>query len=439
LTDSSAAAPPAPAAFGASAWVIVAALVAGLAAGMASASFSGPLVQPLSAIANTVGGLWLDALKMVVVPLVMALLIKGVVGSADIASEGRVAGIAVAWFLALYFISALLGAVLMPLLLKLYPLSAAAAASVRSGFAAVDPKEVESSVASVSDFVRSFIPANPFAAASSGQMLQIVVFTLFFAVALAFLEPERRRPVVDLFESVAAAMLVVIGWILALAPIGVFALAFVAGAASGTGLFTALLHFLLLYIAIGVVVLVAAYVVAISAAGLRLSAFARALAPTQAVAFSSQSSTASLPLMLLSARKLGIAEEVVDTVLPLAAALFRVTGPAMNLAVVLFVASVLGLNLSFGAMAAGVAIATFATISAPGLPGPVSYFTSIAPIAMAMGIPIAPLGMLIAVEPVPDMFRTVANVTMDVAVTGAVARHSGRRAPSAPGDRPDAV
>lgn len=414
------------AAFGASAWLIVAALVAGLAAGMASASLAGGFAATLAAVANTVGGLWLDALKMVVVPLVMALLIKGVVGSADLASEGRVAALAVAWFLGLYFISAVLGAVLMPLLLDLFPLSAGADA-VRSGFAAVDPKAVESSVASLSDFVRSFIPANPFAAASSGQMLQIVVFTLFFAVALALLEPERRRPIVELFDSVAAAMLVVIRWILALAPVGVFALAFVAGGASGTGLFAALLQFLILYIAVGLLVLVAAYAVAIAVAGLGPSAFARALAPTQAIAFSSQSSTASLPLMLLSARRLGLADEVVDTVLPLAAALFRVSGPAMNIAVVIFVANVLGIDLPFGAMAAGVAIATFATISAPGLPGQVSYFTSIAPIAMAMGVPIAPLGMLIAVEPVPDMFRTVANVTMDVAVTGAVDRRVRRR------------
>jgi len=114
-------------------------------------------------------------------------------------------------------------------------------------------------------------------------------------------------------------------------------------------------------------------------------------------------------------------------VLPLAAALFRVTGPAMNIAVVIFIAQVLGMNLGVGAFAAGVAIASLASISAPGLPGQVSYFTSIAPICMAMGVPIAPLGVLIAVEPVPDMFRTLANVTMDVAVAGAVDRGAARR------------
>jgi Na+/H+-dicarboxylate symporter len=176
-----------------------------------------------------------------------------------------------------------------------------------------------------------------------------------------------------------------------------------------------------------VLVIAVAYVVAFAAARFNLAAFSRAMAPTQAIAFSTQSSTGSLPVMLLSARRLGVSMPTADIVLPLAAALFRVTGPAMNIAVVIFIADVLGLKLGAGPFIAGVAVATFASISAPGLPGQVSYFTSIAPIAMAMGVPIAPLGMLIAVEPVPDMFRTVGNVTMDVAVAGAVDRSASEK------------
>jgi Na+/H+-dicarboxylate symporter len=411
-------------AFGASAWLVVAALVLGLFAGAATEALD-PRARDLAvSLIGTVGGLWLDALKMVVVPLVVALLIKGIVGSAEIAREGRVATLAIAWFLGLYALSALIGAIFMPALLNLFPLPVEASQAVKAGFAAVDPRQVESSVATFSDFVRSFIPSNPVASASSGEMLQIVVFTLFFAVALTLLEPAKRKPVLDFFSSVGDAMLVIIGWVLRVAPVGVFALAFVAGAASGTSLFAGVLRFILVYIAVGLIVLVVTYIVAVAAARFPLLAFSRAMAPTQAVAFSTQSSTGCLPVMLVSARKLGVRETTADIVLPLAAALFRVTGPAMNIAVVIFIADVLGLHLGFSAFVAGVAVATFASISAPGLPGQVSYFTSIAPIAMAMGVPIAPLGMLIAVEPVPDMFRTLANVTMDVAVTGAVDRRA---------------
>jgi Na+/H+-dicarboxylate symporter len=413
--------------FGVSPWIIVAALVLGLAAGMAANTFDPKSRDLAISIIGTVGGLWLDALKMTVIPLVVALLVKGIVGSAEIASEGRIATMAIIWFLALYFLSAIVGAIATPLLLGLFPLSPGAEQAMRAGFAAVNPSQVQSSVASFSDFVLSFIPSNPMASAANGDMLPIVVFTLFLALALTFMEPSKRKPVVDFFRSLGDAMLVIIGWVLRVAAIGVFALAFVAGAASGTAVFAAVIRFVILYIAVGLVVIAVAYVVAVTASRFNLAAFSRAMAPTQAIAFSTQSSTGSLPVMLLSARRLGVTMPTADTVLPLAAALFRVTGPAMNIAVVIFIADVLGLKLGAGPYIAGIAVATFASISAPGLPGQVSYFTSIAPIAMAMGVPIAPLGMLIAVEPVPDMFRTVGNVTMDVAVAGAVDRATAKK------------
>jgi Na+/H+-dicarboxylate symporter len=413
--------------FGVSPWIIVAALVFGLAAGMAANTFDPKSRDLAISIIGTVGGLWLDALKMTVIPLVVALLVKGIVGSAEIASEGRIATMAIIWFLALYFLSAIVGAIATPLLLGLFPLSPGSEQAMRAGFAAVNPSQVQSSVASFSDFVLSFIPSNPMASAANGDMLPIVVFTLFLALALTFMEPSKRKPVVDFFRSLGDAMLVIIGWVLRVAAIGVFALAFVAGAASGTAVFAAVIRFVILYIAVGLVVIAVAYVVAVTASRFNLAAFSRAMAPTQAIAFSTQSSTGSLPVMLLSARRLGVTMPTADTVLPLAAALFRVTGPAMNIAVVIFIADVLGLKLGAGPYIAGIAVATFASISAPGLPGQVSYFTSIAPIAMAMGVPIAPLGMLIAVEPVPDMSRTVGNVTMDVAVAGAVDRSIAKK------------
>lgn len=412
---------------GASPWLIVAALALGLVAGMAADGLSQGVRDTSIAIVSTIGGLWLDALKMAVIPLIVALLIRAIVGGATVATEGRVAAAALAWFIGLYVLSALVGAIAMPLLLDIFPLSPTAAEAMRAGFAAVDPHSVQAGIASAGDMIRSFIPSNPFAAAASGSILQIVVFTFVFALALTALDRTKREPVVAFFNTVGEAMLVVIGWVLLVAPAGVFCLAFAAGAASGIDLFGGVLHFLILYILVGLVLLVVAYVIAVVVADLPLGAFVRSIAPTQAIAFSTQSSTGSLPAMLVSAKKLGISETRADTVLPLAAALFRVNGGSMNIAVVIFVAHVLGVHLGLAAFAAGIAVASIASISSPGLPGQVSYFTSIAPISMAMGVPIAPLGMLIAVEPVPDMFRTVTNVTMDVAVAGAVDRRTRNR------------
>ena len=111
--------------------------------------------------------------------------------------------------------------------------------------------------------------------------------------------------------------------------------------------------------------------------------------------------------------------------LPLAVAIFRVTGPAMNLAVVIYVAHLFGITLGPAQLAAGIAAAAITTLGAVSLPGQVSFVTSIAPICLAMGIPIEPLAILVAVEVMPDIMRTIGNVVMDVAVTGAVAKGDG--------------
>ena len=154
-----------------------------------------------------------------------------------------------------------------------------------------------------------------------------------------------------------------------------------------------------------------------------LARFARAAAPAQVVAFSTQSSLASLPAMLTGAREsLGLSERVTSIVLPLAVTLFRVSSPAMNLAVVLFVAHVYGIAVGLAVLAAGVLVAVANSLSSVGLPGQTSFFTGTVPIALAMGMPLELLPLLLAVEVVPDLFRTVSNVTADLAVAAIVER-----------------
>jgi len=129
--------------------------------------------------------------------------------------------------------------------------------------------------------------------------------------------------------------------------------------------------------------------------------------------------------MLGSCAALGIPAVRADMILPLAVALFRATGPAMNLAVALYVAHWYGVEPGWLQMAAAVAVAATTTLGAVSLPGQLSFISSIAPIALVLGVPIAPLGLLIAVETLPDIMRTIANVTMDVAVTATISRQVG--------------
>jgi Na+/H+-dicarboxylate symporter len=230
---------------------------------------------------------------------------------------------------------------------------------------------------------------------------------------------------VDLFQAIADAMIVVIGWVLVLAPLGVFCLAFGVGMETGAAAFGALAHYVAIVSTLGILVLLSAYPIAAIGARVSIGRFARAVLPSQIVAISTSSSLASLPTMLRSSEAIGAPARVSGIVLPIAVAVFRATSPAMNLAVALYVAHLTGTPIGPGQLAAGVVTAAITTMGSVSLPGTISFFASVAPVAVAMGVPLEALGLLVAVETVPDLFRTLGNVTMDVAVTGTIAARSG--------------
>jgi Na+/H+-dicarboxylate symporter len=312
----------------------------------------------------------------------------------------------------------------MPALTGAFRLPQAAAEALRAGLASIDPSSASAPTPGVADFFRNIVPANVIAAASNGDVLPLVVFSLLFALALAQIAVARRRSVVGLFEGVADALLVVIGWVLWIAPLGVFALGLALGATAGGAAFAGLAHYIVLVSAIGLVVTLAGYPIGIIAGRIPAGRFAKALLAPQSVAISTRSSLASLPAMLGASRALAIREQVADVTLPMAVALFRATGPAMNVAVAFYVASLLGYEPTIGQAIAATAVASVISYGAVSLPGEVSFIASIAPIAMALGVPVAPLALLVAVEMVPDIVRTLGNVTLDVAVTAAVDRQT---------------
>jgi len=404
------------------AWWVLVALVAGLVGGMLAAKSGDGLREPMIQAASTVGDLWLNALKMTVIPLIVALLVVGIARTSEAARGGRVAAVSIAFFLGIFLLSAMLGAFLTPALTALFPLPPSAAEAMHAGVASVDPSVASAPVPNAADFVRGIVPSNVIAAASNGDVLPLVVFTLLFALALSQIGEQQRRSLVALFEGISDALLVVISWVLAIAPIGVFALAFGLGASAGGGAFAALAYYIVLVSSIGIIVTLAAYPVAVITGGKGLSEFTRAMIAPQSVAISTRSSLASLPAMLAAARNLKIREEVADITLPMAVALFRATGPAMNLAVLFYIAGWMGLEPSLGHAIAAIFVAVLMSLSAVSLPGEISFVSSIAPIGIALGIPLGPLALLIAVEMIPDIFRTFGNVTMDVAVTAAVDR-----------------
>lgn len=396
---------------------ILIALIVGLAAGVAAAAFLPDRAVEWSAYAKPVGTAWLNALRMTIVPLVVALLVTGIGATAKAARASRLAMRSILIFIALLWTSSILGALLTPLALDWFPLAGDAAQALRQTFAAAKPV---GDIPPFSEFLQAMIPTNPIAAAANDSFLPLIVFTTVFAFAVTQLPEEPRDRLTGFFQALADAMLVVINWVLWIGPIGVFALAYVVGARAGTSAFGALVHYVLIVAGVGAVVSLLAYPLAVLFGRVPLGRFARAIAPSQAVAVSTQSSIASLPEMLRSTEKVGLHVASSGVVLPMAVAIFRFTGPVMNIAVAIYVAHVFGIHLGPAQLAAGVAAAAITTMGAVGLPGQVSFISSIAPIAIAMGVPIEPLALLVAVETMPDLIRTIGNVMMDVAVTAVI-------------------
>lgn len=412
-------------------YYVLAALVAGLLLGILAGGLREPVREPWVEAAGIVGELWLDALKMTVIPLVVALLVTGIAQSAEAARGGRIAGRTVIWVVIICTASAVFGMIAIQLLTSAFPLSGEAADALRAGVAGLGAPP-EGAVPRVGDFFRGFIPDNVLAAATNGEILPLVVFSILFALAASRISAPGRKALVGLFEAVADALLLIIGWVLWIAPLGVLALAFTVGAAAGTAAFTGLAHYVLLVSLVGILVTIFAYPLAIVVGGVPAGRFSRAMLAPQSVAVSTRSSLASLPAMLASARLIGIRDEVSDVSLPIAVALFRATGPAMNVAVAFYVSHWLGYEPALGQILAATAVGAVMSYAAISLPGEISFISSIAPIGMALGIPIAPLALLVAVEMIPDIIRTLGNVTMDVAVTAVVDRGEGERGEKLP-------
>lgn len=401
------------------AYYALAALVLGLLAGMLAGGLAPDARDAALSVASFIGTLWLNALKMTVIPLVVALLVVGIAKSAEAAQAGRIAGRAVLWIVIVCTGSAVFGALAALVLTHAFPLSRHTAGLLQAALGGVEQK-TSGPLPGAAEFFKGIVPPNAVAAATNGDILPLTVFTVLFALALTRVSAGGRQVVVNFFEASGDALLVIIAWVLAIAPLGVFALAFGVGSAAGGAAFAGLGHYIVIISAIGILVTLAAYPLAAAFSDVRMGPFTREQIAPQAVAISTRSSLACLPAMLTGARAMGVRDEVADVSLPIAVALYRATGPAMNVAVAFYVAHWLGLQPSIGQMVAATAVGAVMSYGAVSLPGEVSYISSIAPIALALGVPIAPLGLLVAVEMIPDIFRTVGNVTHDIALAAIV-------------------
>ncbi len=409
---------------------VLVALALGLGGGAALAAWGDTglagAVEPVEAI----GGLWLNALRMTVVPLVFSLLVTGIASVTDAAATGRLAARAIGLFSVLLVIAAVYATLATQGLLALWPVSAEGAQALRAGAGASGAVAAES--AGFAAWITSLAPSNPIKAAAEDAILPLVVFGVFVGFAATRLPDRLRLPLITLFEAVAETMIIIVRWVLWAAPVGVFALSLGVGLRAGLGAAGVLLQYVVVVSVITAGIALLPYaLIALRRGGVSLPAFARAVAPVQVLAFSTQSSLACLPAMIERANDdLRIPPRITGLVLPLAVAVFRLTSPVANLAVAWFVAHVFGIQPGIPQMVAAVFVAFAISVGSVGLPGQISFFVSMAPICLALGVPLDLLPILLAVEVIPDIFRTIGNVTGDLGVTALLQR---------PGDEEEAI
>lgn len=397
---------------------ILAGLVIGFVLGSGCTDPSGTCGGILLAI-EPVGQVWLNALRMTVLPLVFALLVTGV-GEVRGQTQGApVAGRSLIWFVGGLTASAIAAALLTPVLLQVFPVDGGAAAALRAGVEhAATPLAAPPPLG---EWIQGLVSANPFDSAARGDVLQVVIFALLFGFAANRVAPQFQEPLLRFFQGVVEVMLVIVRWVLLVAPLGVFALAVSLGRKGGFGAADALGHYLALVCAVAFLIVLASYPLVRWRAGVPVLAFAKAALPSQILAFSTRSSLACLPVMIEAARDvLRLPAQVCGVTLPMAVSLFRATSPIVNLSVVLFAAHINGVSIGIAPMIAGIILAVLTSFAVVGLPSQITFFTTTVPISHAMGVPTDILPLLLAIEVIPDLFRTVGNVTADLAVAAAV-------------------
>ncbi len=399
-------------------------LATGALIGLLLAGWDETVALQVANVAQPLGKLWLNALQMTVVPLVLALVVVGVNTATDAAASGRIARRAIVVFIVVLTGGAVFAALAAPLAFALFPHNPALVAALNH---ASMPAAAQAAPVNWIDTLVAIVPNNAIMAAAQSAMLPLVVFALFLGFALTRIAPARRALLMEFFQAIADAMIVIVRWVLWIAPLGVFALILSVCARSGLGMLSALGVYVLveclLYLAVTVMMLP----LAVAFGGERLRRFALALVPAQAVAISTQSSLASLPAMLESAdRRLGYPKQVAALVLPMAVSLFRLTSPVQYVTSAVFIAWAYGIDLSTAQLLAGALLAVVISLGSVGLPGQVTFIATNLPVAQAMGLPLSPLGLMLAVDTLPDALATLGNVTADLTATSVVARQSRR-------------
>jgi Na+/H+-dicarboxylate symporter len=392
------------------------ALIVGFGIGLGIAASPWKAPRTFADGLETIGTMWVNAIRMTVIPLVVSLLVTTIARERDLGGVGRMGRRALAIFVVQLAIIAAIGLVVSPPLLARIQVDPASAASLRAAQGGVSAQ-----MPTFSAWLVSLVPSNPFKAAADGAILPLIIFAVLLAMGLTRTPPEIRDPGAQFFASMAEAVVVIVKWILALAPVGVFALAVPLAMHVGAGLAGAAALFVALHCGMLAVVIALFYPVA-GLAGVPVRRFARAVLPAQLVAFSTRSSVAALPALIEGAeRVLSIPPRIASFALPFGVSLARVNTGASWIVSAVFLAKLYGVPLSFAQLALLGVMSIPMSFSVPGIPSAGLFI--IAPAYIAIGIPVEGIGILIALDAIPDIFKTSVNVTAQMTTAVLLTRY----------------
>jgi proton glutamate symport protein len=406
---------------------VLLALVLALALGAAVAASGNATLLHAANLVAPIGTLWVNAIRMTIIPLIVALLITGVASASDGKTIGRIGGRTILVFGLLLAGTALVVIPIVPSVFALLPRGQGGTPPLPPGAAEAAGQIVASGPGqSLGAWIVSLVPANPIAAAATGQIVPLIVFSLLLGLAIAYSPTESRATLVQFFKALGDALLVLVRWVIAVAPIGVFGLVLPLAAQLGVGLAGAVGFYIAVYAGTSLVVVALLYVVVAVIARIPSGRFARAMLPSQLIAASSSSSMACLPALVEGAELLGLTSRVTGFVLPLAVSAFKIAAPVSWTVGALFVAWFYGIHLGPRELATIAVAAIFLPFIGPGVPR--GAFIMLAPLFVAIGLPVEGIGILIAVDVIPDVFSTLLNVTGDLAAAAIVQRGESGRA-----------
>lgn len=416
-------------------WRIIGGLLAGMLFGIIAAiagwaQFTADWITPF-------GTIFISSLKLIGVPLVLGSLVTGVASMSDIKSLSRIGARSIAIFVTTTAIAATIGLGLVNLIRPGDQVPAELQIELQEAYSAEagvsDERLTEVRERGPLAFLVNLIPENFLASASdNANMLQVIIVAIVIGVGLLQLEPDKARPLVDLFDSLASLVIRLVGLIMLMAPLGVFAL--IAGTITklvgdDPSRIMQLLGALGLYAVTVLIGLLIQVLIVYGAllkffTSLDIRTFLKGIAPAQLVAFSTSSSGATLPVTMERVeQKLGVSERVSSFVLPLGATI-NMDGLAVYQGVAaVFIAQSLGIDLSVGAQLTIIFTVVLASIGTPAVPG--AGLVMLIIVLESVGLPSAGIGLVLGLDRILDMIRTAVNVTGDATVAVVVASAEG--------------